>query len=74
MATDLATLGLDKLNVQERLDLIETLWDSLPEQLDATMIPDWHLAEIGKRHAGAQANPGVGRPWREVLDQLAAKP
>jgi len=54
--------------------LIETLWDSLPEQLGATMIPDWHFAELGKLRAEAQANPGVGRPWREVLAELEAKP
>lgn len=72
MATDLTTLGLDKLSVQERLDLIETLWDSLPDQLDGN-IPDWHLAELAKRRADAGANPGVGKPWREVLDPLEAK-
>lgn len=74
MAIQLESLGLDKLSVQERLDLIEVLWDSLPEQLDASMIPDWHLAEVAKRRADASANPGVGKPWREVLDRLEAKP
>ncbi len=73
MSTDLATLGLDKLSVQERLDLIETLWDSLPEQLDAAMIPDWHVAELAIRRAEATANPGVGKPWRRVLYDLEAK-
>ena len=73
MPTDLATLGLDKLSVEERLELIETLWDSLPEQLDASMIPDWHVAELAKRRADASANPGVGKPYRDVLDQLEAK-
>jgi putative addiction module component (TIGR02574 family) len=73
MPTDLATLGLDKLSVQERLDLIETLWDSLPDQFDASTIPDWHIAELMKRRADANANPGVGKPWREVLDRLEAR-
>jgi putative addiction module component (TIGR02574 family) len=73
MPTDLATLGVDKLSVQERLELIETLWDSLPDQFEAGMIPDWHVAEIAKRRPEAAANPGVGRPWREVLDQLEAR-
>ena len=73
MPTDLETLGLDKLSTQERLELIETLWDSLPDQLDATMIPDWHLAELARRRAEAQANPGVCKPYRDVLNQLEAK-
>ena len=74
MAMDITTLGLDKLSVQERLELIESLWDSLPDQLDASMVPDWHLAELAKRRADANANPGAGKPWREVLDPLEAKP
>jgi putative addiction module component (TIGR02574 family) len=73
MPADLTTLGLDKLSVQERLELIETLWDSLPDQFEAGMIPDWHVVEIAKRRAEAAANPGVGKPWREVLDQLEAR-
>jgi putative addiction module component (TIGR02574 family) len=72
MSTDLATLGLDKLSVQERLDLIETLWDSLPDQLDQSMLPDWHLAEIAKRRANAGS--GDAKPWRGILDALEAKP
>lgn len=72
MPTDLANLGLDKLTVQERLELIETLWDSLPEQLDISMIPDWHVAEIAKRREDAKARPGVGKPWRDVLEPLEA--
>jgi putative addiction module component (TIGR02574 family) len=74
MSTDLALLGLEKPSVQERLELIEKLWDSLPEQLDARMIPDWHLAELAKRRAEAQSNPGAGRPWREMHSQLGANP
>lgn len=67
MSADLHSLGLDKLSVAERLELIETLWDSLPEQVNAGEIPDWHLAELAKRRADADANPGLGRPWRECL-------
>ena len=73
MPADLATLGLDKLSVQERLELIETLWDSLPDKLDTSMIPGWHLAELVRRRAEAEANPGVGKPYGAVLDQLEAK-
>jgi putative addiction module component (TIGR02574 family) len=73
MPADLAALGLDKLTVQERMDLIETLWDSLPDQLDASVIPDWHIAEIAKRRADMDANPG-GKPWRDALESLEAKP
>lgn len=74
MPTDLAALGLDKLSVTERLDLIETLWDSLPEQVSAQEIPDGHLVELAKRRADASANPGAGKPWRQVLEYLESRP
>jgi putative addiction module component (TIGR02574 family) len=73
MPNDLAALGLDKLSVQERLDLIETLWDSLPDQVERQEIPAWHLVELAKRRAEAIANPGAGKPWRDVLADLEAK-
>jgi putative addiction module component (TIGR02574 family) len=73
MAVTLETLGIDRLTVPERLDLIEQIWNSLPEQVDAADIPAWHLAELAKRRADAQATPGIGKPWRELLDQLESR-
>jgi putative addiction module component (TIGR02574 family) len=70
MAMNLESMGLSKLTVQERLDLIESLWESLPDQIDASTIPDWHIAELSKRRAAANANPGQGKPWRQVLTSL----
>ena len=66
-------MGLDKLSVGERLELIELIWDSLPEKLEEADIPDWHLAELAKRRAEADTSPGNGKPWREVLNQLETK-
>jgi putative addiction module component (TIGR02574 family) len=73
MPNDLAALGLDKLSVQERLDLIETLWDSLPDEVEMQEVPAWHLVELAKRRGEANANPGAGKPWRDVLADLEAK-
>ncbi len=73
MPVGLAALGLDRLSVAEKLELIETLWDSLPEQLEPKELPDWHLAVLAQRRAEMNSTPGVGKPWREALDQLEAK-
>lgn len=74
MPVNVEALGIDRLSVGERLELIELIWDSLPEQIDPADIPAWHLAELAKRRADAEENPGVGRPWREVLERLGTKP
>lgn len=73
MSLDIEALGIHQLSVRERLDLIEQIWDSLPDGLTADEVPEWHLAEIARRKADADANPGVGRPWREVLDSLEGR-
>lgn len=70
MSIDLEVLGIDRLSVSERLELIEKIWDSLPESVDPSEVPEWHLAELAKRRSLAEKEPGVGKPWREVLGPL----
>lgn len=67
MAVTIESLGIDRLSVREKLALIDQIWDSLPESVEPNEVPDWHLAEIALRRAEAEANPGLGRSWREVL-------
>lgn len=74
MSANVTSLGIDRLSVGERLQLIEQIWDSLPEQVDSSDVPAWHVAELARRRAAAEAGPGVGRPWREVLGQGEAGP
>ena len=68
MIVSIEAMGIDRLSVSERLELIEKIWDSLPEQVAAEDVAPWHLAELAKRRA--EAKPGTGKPWRDVLDPL----
>ncbi|MCE9533671.1 MAG: addiction module protein [Planctomycetes bacterium] len=70
MASTLESMGIEKLSVRERLDLIDQIWDSLPETFEPHEVPEWHLVELAKRRAEAANRPGEGRPWREVLESL----
>ena len=70
MSVSVEALGIDRLSVEERLELIEQIWNSLPSQVAPAEVPAWHLAELARRRAEAEARPGVGKPWREVLDSL----
>lgn len=67
MSVTIEVLGIDRLSVRERLDLIEQILDSLPEQVSPDEIPEWHLAELARRRAEADASPKEGKPWRESL-------
>jgi putative addiction module component (TIGR02574 family) len=70
MAVSIEAMGIDRLSVRERLELIEQIWDSLPQDVNPDEVPEWHLVELAKRRAEADAAPGVGKPWREVLGQF----
>lgn len=70
MAIDIEALGICQLSVPERLDLIEQIWDTLPEQVNPQELPDWHLAELAVRRANVDAQPRTGRLWRDALTEL----
>jgi putative addiction module component (TIGR02574 family) len=74
MPASFEALGIDRLSVNDRLDLIEQIWNSLPEQVKAEEVPAWHLEILAKRLATADASRQASVPWREVLARLRNKP
>lgn len=74
MPVTIEALGIDRLSVGERLELIEQIWNSPPEEIDPQEVPNWHRAELVKRRQQAHAQPAVGKPWREVLGRLEGDP
>jgi putative addiction module component (TIGR02574 family) len=70
MSVSIESLGITQLSVADRLELIEQIWDNLPVEVVAADVPESHIAELAKRCASAQAQPELGKPWREVLDSI----
>ena len=58
------------LSVEQRLELIGELWDSIPDSLDELPVPDWHREELERRVAAANADPDAAIPWEEVKKRL----
>jgi putative addiction module component (TIGR02574 family) len=72
MDLTLEQFGFDRLSPQQRMELIGLLWDSLPD--DTPFVPpDWHLRELERRVAAADADPGAVEPWDQVLARLSRK-
>ena len=69
MSPTLKELGIDRLSSEERLRLIEDIWETLTpiHQLE---IPEAHREELDRRLAAADADPAAGRPWEEVRARL----
>lgn len=73
MNMTLEQFGIDRLNFQQRVELINLLWDSLPKDAPFSP-PEWHLRELEKRIAAADADPGAAEPWEAVRARLSRKP
>ena len=61
----MATIDFSHLSPEERLDLIEALWDSLDQE--AVTLTEAQAREIDSRLAMLDANPQEGRDAFEVL-------
>jgi putative addiction module component (TIGR02574 family) len=73
MAQSLPQLNVDELTVEQRLELIALLWDSIPDTLEAMPIPKWQRQELERRLADADAHPDTGIPWEEAKARLKGK-
>ena len=69
-----ANIEIEKLSVVQRLELIERIWNSLPEDVAPEDVPEWHVDILKDRLAKSESNPGVGRPWREFMAELDQNP
>ena len=71
MSPNLQQLGIDRLSIAERLELIGQIWDTLPEAEGNLPVPGWHQREVERRRAAAEADPDAGIPWEVVKARLA---
>ncbi len=64
--------GLDiaSLTPEERLDLLEELWDSLAATPEAIPLTGTQRAELDRRLDDLEREGPVGIPWDEVLGRI----
>jgi putative addiction module component (TIGR02574 family) len=66
------SFDFEKYSPEERLELIERLWDSLNDKAAAVSITDEQRAELDRRLDDPNENAG-GIPWDEVARQIRAR-
>lgn len=62
-----------KLSVDERLELLEALWDDLTRRSEVPLPSEAQLAELERRLAEHEANPDDVVPWSEVQADVRAR-
>ncbi len=60
---------LSSLSVDERLSLIDVLWESICEE-NAVPIPEAHARELNKRWKMIEEGKMTSRPWEEVRKDI----
>ncbi|MBL8225053.1 MAG: addiction module protein [Chromatiales bacterium] len=73
MSVTLKSLGLDQLDVNQRLALVEELWDSIAaEGADLPLTPA-QAGELDRRLTDHRATPDDVVPLEEVMHSLRAQ-
>ena len=67
-------INIDDLNPEERLRMIEELWDSLSEQPGSVTLTDEQRQELDCRLDDLERSGPEGIPWEEVLEQIRSRP
>lgn len=68
MATDLNDIL--KLSVDERLEIIEKIWESIKQNDEVDEIPEWHREILEERFKKHKNNILEGKSWEEVKTNL----
>lgn len=68
MITDIGDIL--KLPVDERLEIMEKIWDSIQENNEDIEIPQWHKEILEERFQKYKNNVTKGKSWEEVKKNL----
>ena len=71
--SQLQSLGIDRLTVDERLALVEEIWDSIADDVERVPLTDAQKQEIDRRLAAHQTNPDAAIPWEQVEAEALAR-
>jgi putative addiction module component (TIGR02574 family) len=70
MAQPIQLLPVEQYSVEERVELLGRLWDSLLDAGGLPAAPAWHAAEVARRIARADAAPGSAIPLEQLRREL----
>ena len=73
MTVSLKSLGIERLGIEERLTLVEQLWDSIAADSSAVPLTEAQRTELDRRIAEHEANPDDVVPWEEVKASITER-
>ena len=73
MSPTLASLGIDQLSVDQRIVLVQEIWDSIAREPCKPLASEAQRKELQRRLADHLANPDDVIPWEQVERQTLAR-
>ena len=70
MNASLKALGIERLSVEERIELVEEIWDSIAE---ATPLTEAQRRELDRRLQDHVSSPDDVVPWEVVKASITAR-
>ncbi len=70
MSQAVALLSIEQYSVEDRVELLGRLWDSLLDATGLPTMPAWHTTEVARRIANAEAHPGAAIPLAQLRQEL----
>jgi putative addiction module component (TIGR02574 family) len=73
MRPTVKSLGIDRVDVEERLDLVEEIWASIAADPLVPSLTSAQRADLDLRIADHKVNPDDVVPWSEVKAEAEAR-
>jgi hypothetical protein len=64
------TLPLDEMTVEEKLRVIEAVWENLLKREDEIPMPDWHLEILREREQLVAEGKASYIPWEQAKKEI----
>jgi len=67
---NLKALGIEKLSIDERIELVEEIWDSIAADASDLPLTVAQQSDLRRRLAEHRAEPQSGSTWEEIRRRL----
>ncbi len=73
MPVTMESLGIDRLSIEDRLELVHAIWDSISQETATRPISESRRQELARRVAEDDAFPDDTIPWEQVEREILAR-
>lgn len=74
MGPTMKDLGIDQLSTEQQIALALEIWESLGDARPRGHLTAEQRAELARRDAELDMNPGIALTWEQIRASIEAKP